>query len=151
MRVTDQFHLGIVAEDIAATTAALSALFGYEWGPEAGSVSQVTLPTGAVTVELRCVFSVTVPRLEIVRAIPGTLWEPVAGGGIHHVGYWSDDLAADAAELTTQGYVTEVSRTGADGKPFFAFLRSGKGFRIELVSRAAETALSQLWCQGGNS
>lgn len=151
MRATDQFHLGIVAEDTAATTAALSALFGYEWGPEAGSVSQVTLPAGEMTVELRCVFSITVPRLEVVRAIPGTFWEPVAGGGIHHIGYWSDDLTADAAELTAQGYVTEVSRQGPDGKPFFAFLRSDRGFRIELVSRVAETGLSQLWCRGGNS
>ena len=148
MRATDQFHLGIVAEDPAATMAALSALFGYEWGPEAGSVTPVTLPSGEVSLELRCVFSVTVPRLEVVQAIPGTLWEP---GGIHHVGYWSDDVAADAAELTGQGYVTEAGRAGPDGKPFFAFLRSAKGFRVELVSRVAERGLEQLWCQGGNA
>jgi hypothetical protein len=145
MRARDQFHLGIVAEDTAATTAMLTALFGYEWGPEVGSVSDVTLPSGVTSLDLRCAFSVTVPRLEIVRAIPGTLWEPVPGGGIHHVGFFSDDVAADAAELADQGYVTEATRTGPDGRPYFAFARSAKGFRIELVSRAAQAGLERCW------
>jgi hypothetical protein len=145
MRARDQFHLGIVAEDTSATMAALTALFGYEWGPEVGSVTEVALPAGVTTLDLRCVFSVTVPRLEIVRAIPGTMWEPASGGGIHHVGFFSDDVAADAAELAGQGYVTEATRTGPDGRPFFAFQRSAKGFRVELVSRAAQAGLERCW------
>ncbi|MGW0179859.1 hypothetical protein [Nocardia sp. NPDC003345] len=32
MRARDQFHVGIVTTDIDATTAALSATLGYEWG-----------------------------------------------------------------------------------------------------------------------
>ncbi|WP_062988095.1 hypothetical protein [Nocardia anaemiae] len=32
------------------------------------------------------------------------LWEPVGETGIHHIGYWSDDVAA---ELVRHGYVTE--------------------------------------------
>ncbi|MET7349786.1 VOC family protein [Streptomyces mirabilis] len=95
--------------------------------------------------ELGCVFSTTTPRLEIVRRVPGTLWEPAAGGAVHHVGYWSDDVAADAAELERHGFVREATRKGTDGAPF-AFLRSpASGYRVELVSRVAQQSLERFW------
>lgn len=80
-------------------------------------------------------------------ARPGTLWEPTPGSGIHHLGYWSDDVAADTAELERHGYEVEATRRGLDGAPFFAFLRGGEvtGFRVELVSSAARPALERLW------
>ncbi|MEU6642844.1 VOC family protein [Saccharomonospora sp. NPDC046836] len=145
MRAEDQFHLGIVVDDVEATTAMLSSVFGYEWGPEVGSPTAVTLPGGAAVLDLRCAFSVSVPRLELVRSVPETLWEPVAGAGIHHIGFWSDDVAGDSAELARHGYVTEATRTGPDGAPFFTFQRSETGFRIELVTRAAQAGLEICW------
>lgn len=42
-------------------------------------------------------------HVEIIQSVPGTLWKPVAGSGIHHLGYWSDDVAADSAELAADG------------------------------------------------
>ncbi|WP_063039503.1 VOC family protein [Nocardia pseudovaccinii] len=146
MRAEDQFHIGIVAADFEATMATLSEVLGYEWGPEIGGPVSVDLPdTRAAVLEMRCRYSTTVPRLEIVRSIAGTLWEPAGPAGLHHVGYWSDDVAADAAELVRHGYVTEATRPGADGQLFFAFLRGADGFRVELVDRAVESSLAQCW------
>ncbi|MER5756352.1 VOC family protein [Streptomyces sp. NPDC002088] len=145
MKAEDQFHLGIVTDDFEATRAQLSAVFGYEWGAEVGGPVQVTLTTGDTVLELRCAYSVTAPRLELVRSVPGTLWEPAAGVGIHHIGYWSDDVAADSAELGRQGFVTEATRTGPDGTPFFSFQRNASGLRVELVNRAAQSGLEQCW------
>lgn len=147
LRPADQFHVGIVVEDVAATLAELSALFGYAWCAETGGPSQVRLATGDALLELRCVYSRTAPRLEIVHSIPGTLWEPAAGSGIHHIGYWSDDMAADCDELERHGYVSEAVRTGPDGVPFFAFYRAPTGFRVELVTRRAQPALEQYWSE----
>jgi hypothetical protein len=144
MRAEDQFHVGIVVEDFEATLAGLSTLLGYQWCPEIGGPTLVTLPTGDAQLNLRCAYSTTSPRLEIVRSVPGTLWEPTAGSGIHHVGYWSDDVAADSAELERHGYVAEATREGPDGVPF-AFYRSATGFRVELVSRAVQPGLERLW------
>ncbi len=146
MKAEDLFHLGIVTETFEQTRDELSSLFGYEWGPEVGGPINVTLPSGDATVNLRCAYSVTAPRLEIVHAVPlSTLWDASSGQGIHHVGYWSDDVAADSAELARHGYVTEATRLGTDGIPFFSFQRSPWGFRIELVSRTARTGLEQCW------
>ncbi|WP_020109442.1 VOC family protein [Nocardia sp. 348MFTsu5.1] len=145
MKAEDLFHVGIVTHDLEATQTQLSSLLGYEWGPEIGAPLEVTLPSGLVTVEVRCAFSITTPRLEVVRSVPGTFWEPAEGSGVHHVGYWSDDVDADAAELVSQGYVTEATRSGPDGSLFFAFLRSDTGYRMELVTRAAEPHIQQCW------
>jgi hypothetical protein len=144
VQLGDQFHLGIVTAGFEATMDALTSVFGYEWGPEVGGPTAVRLPSGEAVLDLRCAFSTSVPRLELVRSIPGTLWEP-APGGIHHVGFWSEDVAADTAELARHGYELEASRNGDDGRPFFTFQRSATGFRIELVSTAARAGLEQCW------
>ena len=148
MRAEDQFHLGLVVEDFEGVLAEFSAAFGYEWCAEIGGAVPLTLPTGNAVLDISCAYSRTLPRLEIVRRIPGTLWEPVPGGGVHHVGYWSDDVAADAAELTGQGFVTEASRSGSGGAPF-AFLRGPSGLLVELVDRVARPGLEKFWGRGG--
>jgi hypothetical protein len=142
----DQFHIGIVAADLEATVARLTEVLGYEWGPEIGGPVSVGLPGGRIAeLEIRCAYSRTTPRLEVVRSIADTLWEPAGQGGLHHIGYWSDDVAADHAELVRRGYLSEATRAGAGGGLFFAFLRSAEGFRVELVDRAAEPSLARCW------
>ncbi|MCX4090727.1 VOC family protein [Nocardia sp. alder85J] len=150
MKADDQFHLGIVTTDFDATVAALTATLGYEWGIRMTNPVDVELPTGPRQVELTCQFSIQQPRLEIVSSVAGTLWEPVPGGGIHHLGYWADDVAADVAELTRNGWEVEATRPmpgtdPADGVLFFAFLSSARGFRIELVDRRVEPGMRQCW------
>lgn len=149
MKAEDQFHLGIVTADPDATGAELTALLGYEWGPEIGGSSAVLLPGGETVLELSCRYSVTVPRLELIRSIPGTLWEPVAGSRVHHIGFWSDDVAADSAQLVARGWATEATRSGPDGTPFFAFHRSDAGVRVELLSRVAQSSLERCWAAPG--
>ncbi|MEU6372562.1 VOC family protein [Streptomyces sp. NPDC046909] len=147
MKAADQFHIGIVVDDLAAAAAELSAVFGYEWCAEMGAAAQVTLPSGDAVLDLRNLYSTTTPRLELVRSIPGTLWEP--GPGVHHLGYWSDDVAADSAELARYGYETEAIGKRPDGAPYWAFHRSGTGPRVELVSRELQPLLEQFWGSEG--
>ncbi|NUU20341.1 MAG: VOC family protein [Streptomycetaceae bacterium] len=152
MNPEDQFHVGIVTDDLQATMDRLSSLFGYEWTEPMGGPTEVALPTGGAVLDFLCAYSTSAPRLEVVRHLPGTMWEPAPGSGIHHLGYWSDDVAADTAELERGGYVVEATRQGPDGKPFFAFLRGERGFRVELVTRAAEPSLARAWtAASGNS
>ncbi|MEE2030697.1 VOC family protein [Rhodococcus chondri] len=143
MKADDLFHLGIVTDDLDATKDELSALLGYTWGPEVGGPIPVALPDGDRVVNLRCAYSITSPRLEVVAAVPDTFWQ--AGAGIHHLGYWSDDVDADCAELRDQGFTTEATRAAPDGKLFFAFARSSSGLLVELVTRAAQPGLEGCW------
>ena len=86
------------------------------------------------------------PRLEIIQAIAGTIWEP-ASSGIHHLGYWSDDVAADSAALTAQGFELELHGGPAE-VPMFAYHRGASGPRIEILSRLVEPMFEQYWTDG---
>ena len=148
MRAEDQFHVGIVVDDFETTLVGLSHLFGYEWGAEVGGPTPATFPTGDAIVDLRFAYSMSSPRLEIIRSVPGTLWEPARGSGIHHLGYWSDDVARDAAELTERGLAMEAAGRRPDGAPHWSFHCGVAGPRIELVSRALQPAFDHYWATG---
>jgi Glyoxalase/Bleomycin resistance protein/Dioxygenase superfamily len=148
VRAADQFHAGIVAGDFEATLKELSDLFGYVWGEEIRMPVPVRLPAGEELLDMGLVYSLTLPRLEIIRSIPGTLWTAPPGSSVHHLGYWSDDIEADSARLTECGYVNEAVGCDADGNPYWAYHKSSTGPRIEIVSRALEPALQGYWDTG---
>jgi hypothetical protein len=153
VRASDQYHAGIVVDDFDAALNDLSALFGYEFASPLELSTPVRLPEGEQTVErtiqLRFTYSVSVPRIELIQTIPGTLWTPAAGSGIHHLGYWSDDLAADSSLLEQRGYPMEAAGARDDGTAIWAYHRGAVGPRIELVSRELLPFMEQWWSPAG--
>lgn len=145
MLARDQFHLGVVVADIPSAQGRWSGLLAYEWGMEVESTVSVQLPSGEAEISLRLCYSATTPRIELVRQVPGTLWMPADNGGVHHLGYWSDDLVADGLALEAQGFHHEASGLGDGQEPMWSYHRHPVGWRIELVSRALETAMAALW------
>lgn len=148
MKAADQFHVGIVVDDLDAALAQLSDLFGYEWCDEIAVSTPVALPTGDVVVDQRFSYSTNAPRLEIIQSIPDTLWMPAAGSGIHHVGYWSDDVARDSAALEERGLRREAAGTRPDGTIYWAYHRAASRPRIELVTTELRPTLEQYWATG---
>ena len=144
MEGAHQFHVGMVVDDLDAAMAELSELFGYAWCPPMAVETPVRLPGGDITLDLCFAYSATTPRVEVVRSVPGTPWVP-ADSGLHHVGYWSDDLAGDAARLMAGGYTEEAAGVRADGAPIWSYHRSPQGPRIELVSREIKPGLEGYW------
>jgi hypothetical protein len=148
VKATDQFHVGVVVDDLDAALRDLAALFGYEWCPQLHIETPVVLPTGEMTLDLRFTYSVTEPRVEVIQSIPGTLWVPAPTSGVHHIGYWSDDVAADGASLLARGYPVEATGVRPNGESVWAYHRSERGPRIELVSRGLQAGLTQYWGSG---
>ena len=148
MNPIEQFHIGIVVDDLDAGLDELGGLFGYEWCPVFAIETPVVLPEGEIMVDLRFAYSKTEPRVELIRAIPGTPWVPATGSGIHHAGYWCDDIAVDGHRLDAYGYAEEARGVRPDGTPIWAYYRSPRGLRIELVSRLLQAGLEQYWASG---
>jgi hypothetical protein len=145
VKATDQFHVGIVVDDLDAALAELTELFGYRWCPQMAVRTPVLLATGETELDLRFTYSATTPRVEVIQSRPGTPWVAASGSHIHHVGYWSDDVAADSVHLAARGYATEATGARPDGSPAWAYHKSPHGPRIELVSRQIEAGLEQYW------
>ncbi len=148
LKASDQFHVGIVVNDLCAALSDLTELFAYEWCSEVSVRTPVVLATGEAELDLRFTYSKSEPRVELIQSMPGTLWVPVPGSHIHHLGYWSDDVATDAGRLVAHGYEAEATGVRPDGSAVWAYHTSSTGPRIELVSRQLRPALERYWTAG---
>jgi catechol 2,3-dioxygenase-like lactoylglutathione lyase family enzyme len=95
------YHSGIVVDDLDATLDWFTKVAGYRW-TDVVEVDQVAqTPNGEVTIPMRMAYSGNAPRLEILQTAPGTIWVP-ADSGVHHLGYWSEDVESDLATFGSQ-------------------------------------------------
>jgi hypothetical protein len=146
LRAEDQYHVGIVVPDLDVAKKEWAAVAHYSWGTEMSAMTNVLLPIGTIPLPMRLVYSTSLPRIELVQEIPGTIWEPVPQSGIHHLGFWSDDVAGDGTDLKVRGYREEASGLNDDGDILWSFHRNDEGgARIELVSRTLEAMMAPLW------
>ena len=116
MKPENLYHSGIVVDDLDATLDWFTKVAGYRW-TDVVEVDQVAqTPDGEVTIPMRMAYSGDAPRVEIIQTAPGTIWVP-ADSGVHHLGYWSDDVESDLAALECQrpalpGKVVQPGRIG---------------------------------------
>jgi len=137
LRPEDYYHTGIVVPDLDAAMARLSALAGYQWI----SPLTYTLPFRTVngTRELTStfVYSLQSPHVELIQQVPDSPWIAAPENSLHHLGYFTDDLADTARMLEANGFTFEAT---ADVSPpdlaLFAYYIDAFGTRIEIVDRA---------------
>ena len=146
--LSSHYHVGIVAADLVAAQIELSEQLGVTWGPvlrldkaeyrdEEGR--DLVLPTTIC-------YSVDEPYLELIQEVPGSVWVCNDHSNIHHIGFWTDDLAGAGAGLTTSGCPLQLcGRSGHDAPVSFAYHRNGLGVRVELVDSAMREAMSFLF------
>ena len=144
MKPADQYHAGIVVDDFEESLAWFSETAGYRWCEPVAVDQVITTTKGEETIPMRIAYSVDEPRLELIQTAPGTIWVP-STSGIHHLGYWSDDVDADVAVLEAEGLELEVTAPAGDGSSLWAYCKAPNGPRVELVSRVIEPALTQMF------
>jgi hypothetical protein len=126
------YHIGYAVEDI---DAAMTQFPGIEWNP----VEHRELGPWPFSIT----FSLSGPPfLELIQGPSGGPWTPSSEP--HHLGYWSDDLAADQAALAAQGLVPDFDG-GVHGRPFSYHRLPGDLGRIELVDVAARPGFLASW------
>ncbi len=142
------YHVGIVVPDLAAAREELSRQLGVAWGPvlhldEAeyrdGAGQDLVLPTTIC-------YSVEEPHLELIEELPGSVWECNQYSNLHHIGFWSEDLASDGADLAGSGCPLQLCGRGGDGAPVgFAYHRNELGVRVEIVDSSMREAMEFLF------
>jgi hypothetical protein len=147
VKAEDLYHVGIVVDDLDAALRSLTAVGGYRWCDQYEGDQVVETRDGELTIPLRFAYSMSEPRLEILQSVPDTLWVP-ASSGIHHLGYWSDDVDADLAALVGAGLEVEARAPLPDGSTLWAYCGAPSGPRTELVSAMIRPVMEQ-WFETG--
>jgi len=145
----DLYHTGIVVDDFDKALAQLAAQAGHRFAEPMKSSLRLRTPAGESTVDLLVTYSCGPgPLIEVIQAVPGTHWQPVAGSGLHHLGYWVDDIGAESAALIAAGMPLEAAGLGPDDQVVYAYHYDEHSVRIELVDRAMKPFIDA-WISGG--
>lgn len=143
-RGEDLYHTGIVVEDFDQALNQLGEYTGHQFTEPMESSVSLRTPTGELTAELLVAYSCGPgPLIEVIKSVPGTPWQSVAGSGLHHLGYWVDDIDAESAALTAAGLPMEAQGLGPDGQVLYVYHYNEGGVRVELVDRAIKSMMDQ--------
>lgn len=145
MRGRDLFHVGIVVPDLERALDHFGNLLNLSWTP----ITEVHHLLAGTTDPVRYAFSVEPPHLELIQAIPGTIFAFAEGSNLHHIGFWTDGLAHESERLVSHGCPREMIAFGeqAYGTDLFAYHLDEYHVRIELLDprmrRGIERAIAE--------
>jgi hypothetical protein len=142
LRHEDLWHTGVVVDDLAAAKHELGAQLGLTWFEGGGEV-RLRTDDGVRTVRAAYALSKQGPHhVELCQSIEGTLWTAAPPGCAHHLGYWTDDVAAASAALSGQGMpLIGTVNFDDESPPACAYHRAANGLYIEVVGTALRRAL----------
>ena len=140
------WHIGIAVPDLGQGKKELGQVFGLRWRPD--RVRRLTIADAAGRpheVECHVVFSLGGPfAVEVWQAIPGTPLDMPAGGGVHHIGYWVDDLDTSKKQLDDVGVALE--HDGSTHGGVFTYHRGKRsGLRVELIDASGRAVFYERW------
>jgi catechol 2,3-dioxygenase-like lactoylglutathione lyase family enzyme len=140
------FHVGIVVPQLEAACDRFSELLGLTWHDTVETSMRMRVEaTGEVqTVALRAIFTREEPHLELIEAIPGTLWTlaPDGGPALHHLAFWTPDLVAESERLDAANCPLEACMPRADdGRPTAYAYHLERSLRFELIDQAMKAGM----------
>lgn len=145
LRGEDLYHTGLVVDDLDQSLEIIAARAGHRFARPLSTQARLRTPAGESTVPLRFTYSQGPgPLVELIQAVPGTHWQPVAGSGLHHLGYWADDVEAESAALADAGLPLEAAGLGPAGQVLWAYHYAHGAVRVELVARATKPFIDAL-------
>jgi len=136
LKPEDLYHTGIVVPDLDTAARRFAAMAGYSFTKSIEGPVAIRTETGQQTVDLRFMYSLQAPHVELIEEVPGTPWIAARGNAVHHLGYFTDDFATTASALQAQGFTLELCpASDCDAPSIFAYYLSPDGVRVEIVDR----------------
>ena len=141
------FHTGHLVENMERSMKELGGPLGVAWAtPWSYEPMSYWTPAGKKEAQLKVTYSKQGPQH--VELIEGTgFWAYQPGVGTHHVGVWTDNLAAHANALVKLGWRPEAALLSPEegwGRFCYLLPPSG-GLRLELVSTEIKELMESRW------
>ncbi len=142
------YHVGIIVPELAEAKRGLTATLGLDWASDQRREMQINVDGELVDRDIRFVYSTgEPPHVELIEAnLPP--WE--LRDGLHHIGVWSEDIAADIEKYAAEKYRIRASGLNRKKHPGgFAYLSSPSQLLVELVDTRGKPAFDR-WLAGGD-
>lgn len=146
------YHVGVRVADVDDAMAELTATAGTRWASvqHADDRAVWTPESGLEEVALTFVYSADGPlHVELLAGQEGSVWDAGDRPGTHHLGVWSDDVAADTERCLAAGWrLSAAARAPEDGFGSFVYVEPPSGLIVELVTSAAKPRFETWWAGG---
>lgn len=146
------FHTGIRVPDLGAAMNEMGEALGVRWAsPQDNPRQQIwTRETGLQRTRLKFVYSCEGPQhIELLEGEPGTVWDGRDYPGVHHVGVWVDDVAAETQRCLDHGWsLVGAQAAPDDGLGVFTYVAPPSGPIVELVWSGLEPRFERWWSGG---
>jgi hypothetical protein len=105
------FHTGIIVDDLGTAMASWGVALGLHWAPPKTATTPMRCPDGVMEREVRFSYSVEGPHhIELLQQVDPSPYLSLTGGRhIHHLGYYTRDLAGQSRRLEELGFPCELS------------------------------------------
>lgn len=147
----DLFHVGVLVPDLDAAMQEMSRSHGVTWASVQDRTMSVWLPErGDSTFRLALTYSCEGPvHVELMQGEAGSPWDVAAHTGLHHFGYWVDDVGDETERLVAQGWTIELAAAPPEARyGRFTYLRSPAGVLVEPLNRSAKERFEAWWAGG---
>jgi hypothetical protein len=133
------YHTGIIVDNLDEAMASWEGALDLKWAPPRSSTTPMLCSEGVLGREVRFTYSLQGPHfLELLEQVDPAPYLGLTGGRrVHHLGYYTDDLAAASADLEERGFRRELSgvdQAGGLARAAFHYSPESPGMWIELVS-----------------
>ena len=131
------FHIGVIVADMNKGLEDIARRFGASFPDPRDAQVSIRYKGEVQSVPVKFAYSRQgPPYIEVIQAVPGTVWEANAGSRIHHLGVFCDNVEDEIARLESEGYTYEGASLGPDGKSLAGaqYINNESGIRLELLA-----------------
>jgi Glyoxalase/Bleomycin resistance protein/Dioxygenase superfamily len=147
------YHQGIRVPDLDEAMAELGPALGVTWAAPMSVAAQPawTPEDGQQQLALRFVYSCEGPQhIELLQGPPGSIWDGRVNPGLHHVGLWADDVAAETQRCIDRGWTLRLAQCSPEeGYGTYTYVQPpGSAMLVEFVTSAALPRFESWWAGG---
>ena len=149
IRHEDIHHIAFVAADLQRGMEEVGEVYGVTWTTPRHLELQVRDARGVRPLALSVVYSQQGPLfLEVLQAVPDSVWAATPGSQLHHIGVHVEDVEAEIERLEGLGQAVEAAGVGPDGRTGgWAYFQSPLALRVEIMDVQGREATAR-WARG---
>ena len=147
--VMPPYHIALVVEDVEQAMTEIGEALHLTWAAVQRRTTLTDYRGETTSIDMCFTYSLQgPPYLELLERREGTMFGHL---GLHHIGVWTDDPAAESTRLDALGWAKESVSIRPDGSWTGALFHIGTGdLRVEVVNIGSSGPKLACYLAGGD-